>query len=164
MDLPKRKHTRLKDYDYSQNGYYFVTINTSNNKPILSTVGRGLAPAENQCILSPIGVVCEEQLAELEKRYDYIKIDKYVIMPTHIHFIIALSSEKSAGASPRPTLSDIVCSYKSLVTRICNRHENISGRKIFQTSFYEEIIRNEAHYLEVWQYIDSNPIEPKKHP
>lgn len=45
MDLPKRKHPRLEGYDYSQNGYYYATINTHNNLPILSTVGRGCAPA-----------------------------------------------------------------------------------------------------------------------
>ncbi len=169
MNLPKRKHTRLKEYDYSQNGYYHTVISTENNLPILSKiVGRGLAPAD--CIshslattiikpeLSTIGEIAEQQLFELENRYPYVRIDKYIIMPTHIHAIIILTGE-SAGASPRPTLTDIICAYKSLTTRMCNKNDNVQGRKIFQTSFYETIIRNEKGYQEVWQYIDQNPIK-----
>lgn len=111
MDILNRKHPRIKNYDYSKNGYYFVTINTENNKPILSSVGRGLAPAE--ILLTSTGKIAEQQLFKLEVRYRFVKIDKYVIMPTHIHAIIILYNEM-AGASPRPTLSDIICAYKSI--------------------------------------------------
>ena len=167
-NLPKRKSLRLKEYDYSSNGYYFVTICTKDMKCIFGTiegavesVGRGLAPAEREykdtrIMLSPYGLVAEKQLLALEQRYDYVKIDKFVIMPNHIHSIIIFDS-MAAGASPRPTLSDIMCTYKSLTTRECNKISNISGRKMFQESFYDKVIRNEEGYLEVWQYIDENP-------
>ncbi len=164
-DLPKRKHPRLKEYDYSSNGYYYVTICAKDMKCIFGkvsvNVGRGLAPAEREykdtkIILSSYGLIAEKQLFALEQRYDYVKIDKYVIMPNHIHAIIIFDG-MSAGASPRPTLSNIMCAYKSLTTRECNQMSNIRGRKIFQESFYEKIIRNEEGYLNVWQYIDENP-------
>ena len=77
-------------------------------------------------------------------------------MPNHIHAIIRLT-EETAGASPRPTLMDVVSAYKSLTTRECNRMQNTPGRKIFQTSFYETVIRNEKGYQECWAYIDGNP-------
>ena len=163
--LPKRKHPRLKGYDYSSNGYYFVTICTKEMKNIFGlieeNVGQVLASADGEykdtkIILSPYGLIAEKQLFELEQRYDYVKIDKYVIMPNHIHTIIILDS-KAAGASPRPTLSDIMCAYKSLTTRECNKISNVSGRKVFQESFYDKVIRNEEGYLEIWQYIDENP-------
>ena len=77
-------------------------------------------------------------------------------MPNHIHAVIVLDG-KTAGASPRPTLPDIMCAYKSLTTRECNKISNIKGRQIFQASFYEKVIRSEEGYLEVWQYIDENP-------
>ena len=161
-ELPKRKHIRLKDYDYSKNGYYYVTINTEKNMPVLSRVGRGLAPAENKVILSSIGKIAQQQLFELENRYPFVRIDKYVIMPTHIHAIIVFDSDDgTAGASPRPTLFDVICTYKSLTTRICNQIQKTPGRKIFQTSYYEEIIRNEQGYYETWQYIDENPMKWK---
>ena len=65
MELPKRKHPRLKEYDYSQNGYYFITVNTYSNLPFLGRVGGGLATAAAKINLTHIGRECEEQLFEL---------------------------------------------------------------------------------------------------
>ena len=74
-------------------------------------------------------------------------------MPNHIHAIIIL--EEAAGASPRPTLSDVICAYKSLTKRECNKIKPIS--KLFQNSFYDHVIRNEVDYSEVLKYIEENP-------
>ncbi|MBQ3500572.1 MAG: transposase [Oscillospiraceae bacterium] len=156
--LPKRKHPRLVYYDYSKSGYYHVTICTEGRKPILSTVGRGLAPAANKIELTAIGKIAEEQLLFLESEYSFVKIDRYVIMPNHIHVIFILFG-KTAGASPRPTLSDIVCAYKSRTTRLCNKFDLSPGRKIFQASFYDEIIRNQSAYDEISKYIFENPMK-----
>ena len=156
MDLPKRKHVRLKEYDYSLPGYYYVTIHLEDDSVRLSTVGRGLAPADATVTLTPAGRLAEELLLELEDRHAFVKIDKYVIMPNHMHVIFCFQ-EGTAGASPRPTLMDVVCAYKSLFTRLCNKADNKPGRKLFQTSFYEHVIRNEAAYRECWNYIDGNP-------
>ena len=153
MELPKRKPTRLKNYDYSQNGYYFVTICTHNKNCIFcNIVGQGLAPAEIK--LSAFGEIVNEEIADLENRYENIRIDKYVIMPNHIHAIIAIQNE-TAGASPCPTLSDIICTIKSLSARKC--HLINSKITIWQTSFHDHIIRGENDYLKIWNYIDTNP-------
>ena len=152
MNLPKRKPTRLKGYDYSQNGAYFITICTNDKKCILGNiVGQGLAPAE--IILSQYGKIAKEQLLDLENRYKTIEINKYVIMPNHIHIIAFL--DNTAGASPCPTISDVICSFKSLTTRICNKSNN-KPQKIFQSSFHDHIIRGEKDYRKIWEYIDSN--------
>ena len=156
--LPKRKHPRLKNFDYSSNGYYYITINTYNNQSVLSKVGRGLAPAEAEITLTAVGRIAEEQLFELETRYPCVKIDKYVIMPNHIHIILIIDNQ-TAGASPRPTLPDIICAFKSLTTRICNQKFSTPGEKLFQVSFYDEILENENHYLEAWQHIENNPLK-----
>ena len=103
MVLPNRKHPRLKEYDYSLPGYYYVTIHIEKGCPALSIVGRGLAPAEAEIILTEAGKIAQEQMFLLEKRYPYVKIDKFVIMPTHIHAIIVLG--ETAGVNPRPTLA-----------------------------------------------------------
>lgn len=92
----------------------------------------------------------------MKKRYESVKIDEYVIMPNHIHAIIIIEN-KTAGASPRPTLSDIICTYTSLTTVECNKNDNKHDRKIFQPSFYDKIISNEKSYLKVWEYINENP-------
>ena len=166
QNFPKRKHPRLKEYDYSLNGYYFVTICSKNMRHIFgkvepSSVGRGLAPAaqivpERKVYLSQCGLIARQELLALESRYAFVRIDKFVIMPNHIHAIIVLDGE-TAGASPRPTLSDIVCTFKSLTTRACNALSEQQGSSVFQTSFYDKIIRNEEGYLSAWQYIDENP-------
>lgn len=154
--FPQRKSRRLSGYDYSQNGAYFVTICTHQRKHLFGKiiVGQGLAPAEMQ--LSYYGKIAEEELLSLNTRFPAVHLDKYVIMPNHIHAIIMLDSY-SAGASPSPTLSDVVCSFKSLATRKCR----LSGYNapIFQTSFHDHIIRNQDDYREIWHYIDMNPIK-----
>ena len=80
-----------------------------------------------------------------------MKLDKYVIMPTHIHAILTLT--EGGGV----TLTGIVGAYKSLMTRVLNQLYGTPGRKRFQTSFYETVLRNEKAYQECWRYIDENP-------
>lgn len=89
----------------------------------------------------------------MEKRYPFLKIDQYVIMPNHIHVILMLG--EAAGASPRPTVPDIVCAYKSLTTRECKKA--IPVDKVFQDSFYEHIIRGKEDYIGIAEYIINNP-------
>ncbi len=152
--LPQRKHSRLKEYDYSTAGAYFVTICTQDKKCVLShIVGRGLAPAENQ--YTRYGRIAEEQLLQLEIRYPGVKVDRYVIMPNHIHIIFFIE-ENTAGASPRPTVMDVVCAYKSLTTRECKKVHPVE--KLFQTSFYDHVIRGQEDYDEIAKYICENPI------
>lgn len=156
-NLPKRKHPRLNNYDYSSFGVYFVTICTQDRRCLLSrVVGQGLAPAERigiECTL--FGRIAEEQLFLLEERYPYLLIDQYVIMPDHIHVIMFLKGT-AAGASPRPTLIDIICAYKSLVTRECKKN-GFEG-KLFQNSFFEHVIRGRKDYYDIIKYINENPI------
>ena len=150
--LLKRKHPRLDHYDYSTSGAYCITICTHSRRCLLSRiVGRGLAPAETQ--YTAYGRIAQEQLLMLEQRYPSLKIDQYVIMPNHIHVILSL--EETAGANPNPTIMDIVCAYKSLTTRQCKKVQPID--RLFQTSFFEHVIRNREDYNEVAEYIVNNP-------
>ena len=165
QEIPKRKHPRLKLYDYSQPGGYFITICTANRKCILSnisiaptvpdsnTVGRGLAPAETN--LSKWGEIVEKELLDLENAFPFLRLDRYVIMPNHIHAILIITAE-AAGASPRPTIMDMICRFKSITTRKCKLlgYEGI----LFQESFYDHIIRNGQDYDEISKYIEENPL------
>ncbi len=159
-NLPKRKPTRLKGYDYSTPGAYFVTICVKDKKELLSniTVGQGLAPAENH--LSIYGNIAKEQIELLEPRYAGIKIDKYVIMPNHIHILIS-NYNSTAGASPCPTISDIICTFKSITTRFCKK-EGLKERHLFQSSYHDHIIRGKEDYEKIWEYIDTNVTKWKK--
>ena len=154
MTLPKRKSNRLKNYDYSQNGAYFITICVQDRKPILSRipVGEGLAPPEP--VLLSFGKIAQKQLLDLQNRYRNISVDRYVIMPNHIHILMRLDTAGRASPSPT-TVSDIVRVFKSLTTRECRKVSSIE--KLFQRSFYDHIIRDEYDYQTKWQYIDENP-------
>ena len=126
MDLPQRKYPRLKHYDYSTPGAYFITICTQGKRCLLSRiVGRGLAPAET--VLTRSGQIAKRELELLPSRYQGTVIEHFVIMPNHIHFIVRIS-DIAAGASPRPTVMDMVCTYKSLTARACKEEQNIYGK------------------------------------
>ncbi len=155
MEFKDRKHPRLKDYDYSLPGYYYVTIHNEKDAPVLSAVQQQNKLCQAMTVLTPCGKIAEQQLLALEKRYPYVKIDKYVVMPSHIHVILQLLP----GQCPRPGLIQIIQAYKSLTTRACNRQLQTVGRKQFQSSFYETVLRNERAYQECWRYIEENPIK-----
>ncbi len=87
MTYPKRKHPRLKNYDYSQNGFYYVTIHIAPGGERLSEIVYD--PNENtvkECLTDTGKIACEQLLA-LESRFPYVRVDKYVIMPTHIDYL-----------------------------------------------------------------------------
>jgi len=154
-ELPQRKHSRLKQYDYSSNGAYFVTICVKNRRRVLSRiVGRGLAPAETTVEYTMFGKIAEEQLLLLENRYSCLLVDRYVIMPNHIHVIFIFEKE-AEEIKQSPTLMDIVCAFKSLTTRKCKSMG--LGYNLFQTSFYEHIIRDRDDYEAKVKYICENP-------
>ncbi len=155
--MPERKHPRLTEYDYSSNGAYFITICTQNREQCLAIVGQGLAPAEPPEIhFKTAGRIAAEQIPLLMNCFPCLHISNFVIMPNHIHLLLMLE-ENTAGASPRPTVSEIIGAYKSLVTRQYNMVCGRKGQKLFQTSFHDHIIRDEADYQKHWQYIDTNP-------
>lgn len=156
MEMKQRKANRLSDYNYSTNGYYFITICTKEKRCILgNVVGGGVLDAP-QLNLSKLGQIAESQLLEMDKIYSNISVDKYIIMPNHVHFIITLSNiQEGASRTPPPTrANEIVPSFVSAFKRFTNKK---AGSTIWQRSYYDHVIRNESDYLTIWQYIDTNP-------
>lgn len=156
MNLPKRKHPRLKNYDYSQNGCYFVTVCVKDKKQILGRVNVGrdaLIPPTTE--LSEIGKTAEKYIHNINSVYDNVTVENYVIMPNHIHFLFLFYDEpRSNGGmrASRPTLFTVIRSFKTMVTKEI-------GYPIWQDSFYDRIIESENGYLEAWNYIDENPLK-----
>lgn len=150
---PERKTIRLPE-DGGAIGAFFVTICTNKRQPYFSrlAVGEGLGPPAVE--LSEIGKLAEAQLLAVPERYPSVTVDKYVFMPDHLHAILTFG--EAGGASPSPTLSQVVCAYKSLVTRACKQRFAIDS--LWQRSFYDHAIRNEKDYGEIWKYIDENPV------
>ena len=170
-ELPKRKSTRLKNFDYSSAGAYFVTICVRDRMHILSeivktdltdtdktnglAVGEGLAPPEITVKLKPCGEIAKEQLQLIETRFPSVTVKDYVIMPDHIHAIIFLHA-KAGGASSSPTLDDVVCAFKSLTSRSCKQKYGME--KMFQRSSAEHIVRDRDDYETRRKYIYENPM------
>ena len=146
-ERPNRRQLRLPDYDYSAPGAYFITICTDKRREILSTVFVGAdAHIGPQVRLTTIGQIAEKYICSIPG------IDRYVIMPNHIHMIINIGKADGSmwASTPTKSISSIVRSFKTLVSKEV-------GGSIWQRSFYDHVIRSEAEYLCVWEYIDSNP-------
>ena len=152
MNLPKRKPTRLKDYDYSTPGAYFITICTHKRKEILSKiiVGEGLCALPKQTLTS-IGKEVKNSIQYINN-YVGVTIDKYVIMPNHLHLIVIL---EDSGGRGNPPLQNIIGQLKSYTTKKF-------GDILWQRSFYDHIIRGEKDYQKIWEYIDTNVITWEK--
>lgn len=173
MDLPKRKRIRLKDYDYSQNGLYFVTICTKYHSQILwkpqidvgATCGRPLSeyrmPFEYQSdftksVLTECGIIIDNEINNIQNCYDNcVFVDSYVIMPNHIHIIIELKNAdvcKNGRSKTAPTISRVIQQFKGAVTKKAGFH-------MWQKSFYDRIIRNKKEYLAILKYMYENPLK-----
>ncbi len=152
MDLPKRKPTRLRDCDYSADGYYFITICTKDRQNILSDiVGEG-SPLPQ---LTIYGKIAEKYILNINKKYPHINTEKFVIMPNHIHIIFSVNN--GGRGNPSPTIVNAVGWLKYSITKQINQIYGSVGNKIFQRSFHDHIIRGEKDYLEIWEYIENNP-------
>ena len=156
-EYPHRKPNRLKGFDYSTPRAYFVTFCTQDRRCILSTIV-GASMARPPCLtLTEHGRTIDAAIQSIPHHYPLVQVDKYVIMPNHIHVIIRLLAEERIGK--RPDVISIVRAFKSLATRMCNEVHCTPGKKWFQSSFYDEILRNEKAYQECWRYIDENPLK-----
>ena len=140
MEHPTRKPNRLKEYDYSQNGVYFITICTKDRAKILCRI----VGDDAHIVPSHYGNVVKKYIESIPG------IDKYVIMPNHIHLLIRIESGPMWASAPTPSISTRVRSFKTLVTKEI-------GKSIFQRSFHDHVVRGEQDYRDIWQYVEENP-------
>ena len=151
MEYPKRKHPRLKDYDYAQNGAYYITICVEGHRCLLGRI-------ENQLVkLSEYGETAKKYIEGIESHYQYFRVVNYVVMPNHIHLLIQkdippeiVLQEYPGNETKTTSIETIVHALKRFTTREI-------GWSIWQSSFYEHIIRNLADVQRVSDYIDANP-------
>ena len=150
MEKPKRKPTRLKDYDYSSAGVYFVTVCVKDRKRLLGeVVGEGFH-ALPKTKLTDIGLKVKDAIEFIDVQYQNISVDNFVVMPNHIHLLVRYVLP--AGGHGNPPLQDVIARFKSFTT-----HQY--GRPLWQRSFIDHIIRNERDYIEHYTYIENNPIK-----
>ena len=152
--LPKRKPNRLAGYDYSQSGAYFITICAKGRHTIFGTVCVGRddlgAPYEK---LSEYGTMVENHICTIEQAYSNVTVEKFVVMPNHVHLLFAITRRASgAPRSSRPT--KLVPRIVAALKRFTNKE---AGLDLWQASYHDHIVRSEADYLRIWSYIDTNP-------
>ena len=152
MDNEIRKPNRLQEYDYATVGAYFITICTKDRAEILSKiriVGEGLC-ALPHIELTDVGKMVEQSIQYIDRTIPGFSVDRYVIMPNHVHLLITLSAIPETGGHRGPPLHKVIGQFKSYTT-------HTYGRVLWQRSYYDHVIRGEQDYRDVWEYIDQNP-------
>ena len=146
--IQRRKQNRLPEYDYSQAGVYYITICTHERQKILSDiVGDGFP------VPKPIGRIAEEWIRQISVHYPEASVDQQVIMPDHIHLLLRI---RGTG-NPSPTIGSVIGWYKYQVTKQVNLFCNTPGRRLFQRSYFDHVVRDQRDYNEIWEYIENNP-------
>ena len=156
--LAKCKAIRLKNHDYNASGYYFVTICTKEKEKLFGEIVGTVLPDGPQMEYSQYGKIVQEQLKTMENFYKDIVIEKYVVMPNHLHLLIRqIGNDDGPSGTTVPTdFPDIskLSRFVGTLKRFCNQR---CGEQLWQNRFHDHIVRNEADYLRIWEYIDTNP-------
>ena len=186
-EIHHRRSIRLKGYDYSQAGMYYITICCKDKLWRFGKIENG------EMILNDFGQIAQEEWEKLPERYPNVILDVFQIMPNHIHFVLVVTDDDTvandmpyvgaplagapddanptrAGASPAPTMvrqnndvtiGNIVGAYKSLVLNRCLelcKQQNEWLGKFWQRNYYESIIRSQKSYQNIYEYIVANPM------
>ncbi len=142
MELPKRKHPRLKEFDYGAGGVFSVTICAENKKCVF---GRVISTENHRVALSPLGVLVQQSIHRIPDIYPGVCVMGSVIMPNHVHMLLEIKPEQPVS------LFTVIRSTKAAVTKQW-------GAPVWQRSFYEHVIRSEEEGLRYLKYMDENPI------
>lgn len=160
-----RKKLRLENYDYRSPGAYFVTICTQGHQSALGKI------VDQNVELTWKGEIAQDLWAEIPLHFSYVNLDEFVVMPNHLHGILWIEEQNDSIPSLRKnpnsvnpqagSLSVIVRSFKSAVTRKVNQTSHTRGRGFWQRSFHDHILRDDQDLDEHRKYILENPIRWK---
>lgn len=161
-----RRSLRLKDYDYTQAGAYFITICTHNRECLFGNVMDG------EMQLNETGRIVADEWVKSGEIRNEIALDVWVVMPNHLHGIVIFADPIGAhGDAPlrppgravlfRPpkSLGSMIAGFKSATTKRVNQSRQSPGGKVWQRNYYEHIIRNEQSLARIREYIINNPLQ-----
>ena len=159
FDKYNRRSIRLKGWDYSGSADYFITICTRDRECLFGEI------IDNEMVLNKLGRVAKEWWLQIPKYYENVELDEYIIMPNHIHGVIAILGDDHGrgGVTPplqnknKPTLGKIVAYFKYQSTKQINEIQNSQGNPIWQRNYWEHIVRNEKSLNNTRDYIRGNP-------
>jgi REP element-mobilizing transposase RayT len=142
---------RLAGYDYSQPGFYFVTICTQEHRLVFGTI------VDEQVNLRGPGQIAQSVWVSLPRRFVHVKLDEYVFMPNHMHAIIELTDIDPAQPGPREAIWEIVRVFKA-ATSYQIRHTEGKPWFAWQDDYFDTIIKTEVALQRIRQYIVENPL------
>jgi len=165
-DRHHRRSIRLKGYDYSTAGAYFVTLCVKGRENLLGDI------VDDNMQLNEYGRIVETAWEWLGQQYPYVDLDEWVVMPNHLHSIIVICDD-CRGDSPegdsrkgdsriaptRKPLGRLVGAFKTVSTKEINLIRGTPAATIWQRNYYEHIIRNEGELARIRKYIDENPLK-----
>ena len=150
QQYPIRRKNRLSGAIYSENGAYFITICTKDKACLFWAAGATMRrPPE---CLTPAGMIASDRIRRIDDVYPgIVHVDNAVVMPNHVHLLLSLHGTDSGGRRiAAPTIMSVVNQYKGAVSKAI-------GFSCWQKSFHDHIVRSEADYQRIWEYIDANP-------
>ena len=163
----RRRSIRLKGHDYSQPGDYFVTICTRDRACILGGI------VEGKMKLSEMGKIVESCWREIREHFENTRVTTYQLMPNHVHGIVEIRAHTNPfgravspqgfmgeefGKPRHGSLSTIVRSFKSAVTKQIHDNGMCRGQTPWQPRFFDHIIRSDRDHFFVQQYVELNPL------
>ena len=161
-DVPLRRSIRLKDYDYSQAGAYFVTIVSKDRAALFGDVVNGAM------VLSKAGTLVAETWQWLPTQYPYVGLDEFVVMPNHLHGVIWLTGPRAGTGDSRiastkvkdqKPLGQLVGTFKTVSAKQVNLAVGTPGRPLWQRNYHDHIIRSEPELNRIREYIRNNPLQ-----
>ncbi len=158
-NYPNRKLNRLKGYDYSQDGYYFMTTCIKDRIEYFGEIKDGIM------FLNEYGKIVKQCWLDLIKHYWNCRLDEFIIMPNHVHGIVEINNNcegtdlKSVRTliNKKYSLSTIIQGFKVFSSRKINKQNPVIIFR-WQRSFYDHIIRNEKSLYQIREYIQNNPL------
>jgi REP element-mobilizing transposase RayT len=153
-----RRGMRLKGYDYSQPGMYFVTICVHERQSKLGKI------TDSHILLSPYGEIAHDFWKTTSEHFPNAHIDEFIIMPNHIHAIVQIQDEDATlrdrtSRNAKPTLGQIIAYYKYGTTKQINALRDNAATKFWQGRFYDHIIRNHRELDAIRKYIQENVLK-----
>ena len=158
-----RRSIRLKGYDYSKTGAYFVTICAQNRVCLFGNI------VDGKMMLNQFGQIVDVVWNDLPNHYPHIQLDIYCIMPNHFHGIVMLTDtvgaihelplQMSQQQRRNMLLPKLIGRFKMLSSKQINQSRHTTGTKLWQRNYYEHIIRDEKDYNRICEYIKNNPLK-----
>lgn len=152
QDQWQRKRIRIPNFDYAEPQSYFITICTNERKPVFWENVVAASSRHTPYQLSDAGAIVDVAIQQITRKYPWILVDKYCIMPDHIHLIVRICADAAGNAISARSISTVIGQMKQWVTKQI-------GYAVWQKSFMDRIIRNEQEYLAIWTYIENNPMK-----